>query len=126
MELIPGGSRDTELPLEGPQDRELPSGGSQDRELPLEGTWIMDMPQEDSGAALGGAREHQPVPFMEILEHGAALGGIPDPSCRIWGSSLVNSSRGSLRIPGLQLGLGGQIWICILGTALLLSIPVCS
>lgn len=116
VELIPGGSRDTELPLEGPQDRELP----------LEGTWVMDMPQEDSGAALGGAREHQPVPFMEILEHGAALGGIPDPSCRIWGSSLVNSSRGSLRIPGLQLGLGGQIWICILGTALLLSIPVCS
>lgn len=93
VELVPGGSRDTELPLEGPQDRELPSGGSQDTqlplELPLEGTWIMDVPQGDSGAALGGAQEHQPVPFMEILEHGAALGGIPDPSCRIWGSSRV-------------------------------------
>lgn len=101
MELIPGGSRDTELPLEGPQDRELP----------LEGTWIMDVPQGDSGAALGGAREHQPVPFMEILEHGAALGGILDPSCRIWGSQQGGcTAPASLTAPGAPSGSQGSSW----------------
>lgn len=106
VELIPGGSWDMELPLEGPQDWELPS----------EGTWNMGTPQGNSGAALGGAQEHQPVPSwrswnMELPSEGSrpSPAGFGAPAGWLHCPSFVNSSRGSLQIPGLQMGRGTDV-----------------